>query len=81
MVTHRMAPGVRRADRVEEEQDKSAVLGLLRGALYQDVEETRGIVSGYWLNIPGHSQWCPRCTTPQPEIAVQLLRILLRPGP
>ena len=47
MVTHRMAPGVRRADRVEEEQDKSAVLGLLRGALYQDVEETRGIVSGF----------------------------------
>ena len=51
------------------------------GTLYQDVKETRGIVSGYWLNIPGHSKWCPRCTTPQPEIAVRLLRMLLRPSP
>ena len=51
------------------------------GTLYQDVKETRGIVSGYWLNIPGRSKWCPRCTTPQPEIAVRLLRMLLRPSP
>lgn len=49
--------------------------------LYRDVEETRSIVSGYWLNIPGRSQWCPRCTTPQPEIAVRLLRMLVRTSP
>ncbi len=49
--------------------------------LYRDVQETRRIVSGYWLNIPGRSQWCPRCTTPQPQIAVRLLRMLVRSSP
>ncbi len=46
--------------------------------LYRDVVETRDIVSGYWLNIPGHSRGCPRCTTPHPEIAVRLLHRLVR---
>lgn len=47
--------------------------------LYQDVQETRTLVSGYWLNIPGHGAACPRCTTPRPEIAIRLLQRLERP--
>jgi len=46
--------------------------------LYQDVQWTRGVVSGYWLNIPGHGAACPRCTTPQPEVAIKLLQKLER---
>lgn len=48
------------------------------GALYQDVLATRGLVSGYWLNIPGQSAYCPRCGTPQPQVAARLLSRLRR---
>lgn len=42
--------------------------------LYRDIEMTRGIVSGYWLNIPQAGRGCPRCGRARPEIAVRLLR-------
>lgn len=42
--------------------------------LYRDIDLTRGIVSGYWLNIPQAGRGCPRCGVARPEIAVQLLR-------
>lgn len=42
--------------------------------LYRDIEATRGIVSGYWLNIPQAGRGCPRCGRARPEIAVRLLR-------
>lgn len=41
--------------------------------LYRDVQETRGIVSGYWLNIPQAGVACPRCGQAMPEIAVRLV--------
>ncbi len=44
--------------------------------LYQDVRATRKVVSGYWLNIPGASVYCPKCGVPQPQIAAQLLALL-----
>lgn len=42
--------------------------------LYRDIDLTRGIVSGYWLNIPQAGRGCPRCGVARPEIAVRLLR-------
>jgi hypothetical protein len=35
-------------------------------------------VNGYWLNIPSHGPACPGCGTPQPGVAVPLLRMLAR---
>ncbi len=42
-------------------------------ALHRDVQATRGLVAGYWLNIPGPSAYCPRCGAPRPEVAFRLL--------
>jgi hypothetical protein len=47
--------------------------------LYEVVEATRGDVDGYWLNIPGGGPHCPKCGEPQPQIAVELLRLLGMP--
>ena len=47
--------------------------------LYRDVQLTRTIVSGYWLNIPGHGAACPRCTGPRPAVAIKLLKVLAYP--
>ncbi len=44
--------------------------------LFQDVQATRGVVAGYWLNIPTAGPSCPSCGTPKPEVAAQLLRAL-----
>ena len=44
--------------------------------LYDAVEATRGAVDGYWLNIPGGGAYCPKCGEPQPQVAVDLLRML-----
>lgn len=48
--------------------------------LYQDVVQTRGVVSGYWLNIPGKGSKCPSCGVAQPQIAIQLLQMLANSG-
>jgi hypothetical protein len=39
-------------------------------------DAARTDVNGYWLNIPSGGPYCPRCGTPQPEVAVPLLRTL-----
>ena len=44
--------------------------------LYQAVIATQSSVSGYWLNIPAAGTRCPRCGTPQPQIAVDFLKKL-----
>jgi hypothetical protein len=44
--------------------------------LYDAVEATRDAVDGYWLNIPGGGAYCPKCGEPQPQVAVDLLRML-----
>jgi hypothetical protein len=41
-------------------------------------DAVRGFVAGYWLNIPAAGTACPDCGTPQPQVAVPLLRSLLR---
>ena len=49
--------------------------------LYADVEATRNVVNGYWLNIPSGGSYCPKCGAPQPEVAVGLLQLLQESGP
>jgi len=44
--------------------------------LYDAVQATRSDVDGYWLNIPGGGAYCPKCGEPQPQVAVELLRML-----
>lgn len=33
----------------------------------------RGVVDGFWLNIPAGGKYCPSCGTPQPQVARRLL--------
>jgi len=42
------------------------------------IAATRDIVDGYWFNIPGPSEYCPRCTEFRPDIAIDVLRRLPR---
>jgi hypothetical protein len=42
--------------------------------LYQAYLGVRGLVAGYWLNIPGKSPQCPGCGGPYPKPALSLLR-------
>ncbi|QIS11288.1 hypothetical protein [Nocardia arthritidis] len=44
--------------------------------LQQAVAATRSFVDGYWLDIPAVGTACPRCGTPQPEVAVPLRELL-----
>ncbi len=46
--------------------------------LYRDIQETRSILSGYWMNIPQAGGACPRCGQAMPEIAVRLLERTLK---
>lgn len=46
--------------------------------LYAAFQATSSAVSGYWLNIPGQGGACPRCGTPQPQVAIDFLRMLQR---
>jgi hypothetical protein len=36
--------------------------------------------AGYWLNIPASGRECPRCGSPQPQVAVAFLQALAAPG-
>ena len=40
------------------------------------IRATRGMVAGYWLNIPGRGSRCPTCNAPRPDIGRQTLREL-----
>jgi hypothetical protein len=46
--------------------------------LVSDYQTTRRYVSGYWLNVPARSPYCPTCGEPRPEVAVALLRAIWR---
>lgn len=37
------------------------------------IRATSGVVSGYWLNIPGRGPRCPSCNAPRPDLARQIL--------
>jgi hypothetical protein len=46
-------------------------------ALARDAESVRGVVDGYWLNIPSSGTACPTCGTARPQVAVLWLEQLL----
>lgn len=41
--------------------------------LLQAAQSVRGIVDGFWLNVPAGGAYCPTCGTPQPQVAEGLL--------
>ena len=41
------------------------------------IHATRGIVDGYWLNIPGRGPRCPGCNSPRPDVGRAALRGVL----
>jgi hypothetical protein len=45
--------------------------------LLEAVQQTRGVVDGYWLNIPIPGPYCMRCNPSRPDLAVGLLRDLI----
>jgi hypothetical protein len=45
--------------------------------LARDAESVRGVVDGYWLNIPSSGTACPTCGTARPQAAVPWLEQLL----
>jgi len=48
--------------------------------LAQDIEATRGIVNGWWLNVPAPGVGCPDCGEPQPQIMADALEMLAQEG-
>jgi hypothetical protein len=44
--------------------------------LYDAVVATREVVAGYWLNIPSGGAACPKCGEAQPQVAVEMFRML-----
>jgi hypothetical protein len=46
--------------------------------MFHAAQSTRSNVSGWWLNVPGRSRYCPNCGAPAPSIAVSFLRLLYR---
>jgi hypothetical protein len=41
------------------------------------IHATRGIVEGYWLNIPGRGPRCPTCNSARPDVGRAALRAVL----
>ena len=46
--------------------------------LERDITLTKGLVSGYWMNIPQAGMACPRCGQAHPAIAVRVLHAELK---
>ena len=44
--------------------------------LLKVVQATRGVVDGYWLNVPAKGKDCPQCTDFRPELALDFLHRL-----
>lgn len=44
--------------------------------LFKAVQSVRGVVDGFWLNIPAGGKYCPTCGAPQPQVAVKLLEMM-----
>ena len=47
------------------------------GQLTTAIQGTRGLVDGYWMNIPGQGSQCPSCHSPRPDLARAALRSTL----
>lgn len=41
--------------------------------LINDANSVKGVVQGYWLNIPSPGAACPKCHAPEPQIGIQFL--------
>ena len=41
------------------------------------IHATRGVVDGYWLNVPGRGPRCPTCNSPRPDVGQAALRAVL----
>lgn len=44
--------------------------------LAADIQATRTLVNGYWLNVPAPGVGCPRCHDPEPSVLEQALQII-----
>ncbi len=51
--------------------------GVTSQQLAAAIRATRGIVDGYWLNIPGRGPRCPACNSPRPDVGRAVLRSVL----
>ena len=40
------------------------------------IEQTKGAVDGYWMNVPSPGAYCPGCTEFRPDMAIQVLKKL-----
>jgi hypothetical protein len=38
------------------------------------IDATRGVVDGYWFNVPAPSDYCPQCNAFRPDLALEVLR-------
>ena len=48
--------------------------------IVRDIEATKKVVFGYWLNVPSGGGACPRCGVAQPQVAVSVVDRLARLG-
>jgi hypothetical protein len=44
--------------------------------LAADIQATRTLVNGYWLNVPAPGVGCPRCHAPQPAVLERALQLI-----
>lgn len=51
-------------------------LAVTGSELYSATLASVTTVEGYWLNVPGTSAYCPACLAPDPQVAVDYLRLL-----
>jgi hypothetical protein len=49
--------------------------GVTSTMLSSSIDATRGLVSGYWLNIPNPGQSCPTCPPADPSVGIEALQI------
>jgi len=51
--------------------------GVSSRQLIAAIRATKGLVDGYWLNIPGQGARCPTCNAPRPDIGRDVLRSVM----
>ena len=51
--------------------------GVTSQQLTAAIHATRGVVDGYWLNVPGRGPRCPTCNSPRPDVGQATLRAVL----
>jgi hypothetical protein len=46
------------------------------GIILRAIAATRGVVDGYWFNVPKPGPYCPGCTEFRPDLAIEVFRRL-----